>query len=135
MDGVPPANLVGEWKSGHIVAATPFCPGQGWTYSVFPELRRAELAPSGSHAINCENIWGSRGVKAERKRRCRIEDWGGVFQPCQGEGVSASARRAEESRVGKEGVGTGRDRWTRYSEKKKYNRQERTSITQYKKEG
>src|SRR3546814_4450230 len=72
MDGVPPANLVGEWKSGHIVAATPFCPGQGWTYSVFPELRRAELAPSGSHAINCENIWGSRGVKAERKRRCQI---------------------------------------------------------------
>src|SRR3546814_1534252 len=69
MDGVPPANLLGGWKSGHIVAATPFCPGQGWTYSVFPELRRAELAPSGSHAINCENIWDRRGVKAERKRR------------------------------------------------------------------
>src|SRR3546814_5772111 len=76
MDGVPPANLLGGWKSGHIVAATPFCPGQGWTYSVFPELRRAELAPSGSHAINCENIWDSRGVKEERKRRRRIEDWG-----------------------------------------------------------
>src|SRR3546814_16814980 len=91
MDGVPPANLLGGWKSGHIVAATPFCPGQGWTYSVFPELRRAELAPSGSHAINCENIWDSRGVKAERKRRCRIEDWGCVFPPCQGDGVSASA--------------------------------------------
>src|SRR3546814_15739406 len=98
MDGVPPANLLGGWKSGHIVAATPFCPGQGWTYSVFPELRRAELATSGSHAINCENIWDSRAVKSERKRRCRIEDRGTVFQTCKGDGVTASARHRRSGR-------------------------------------